>query len=518
MEQQKVVLSIGLLVSNRIETIQKCLDSLMPIRERIPCELIVVDTGCGEEVRKIVNKYADVIAEFTWCNDFSKARNESLKYASGEWFLYLDDDEWFADTEELIAFFQNGEYRAYGYASYIQRNFLDANGSQFTDTWVERMVRMGRDTHFESRIHEYLAPTHGKHKNLRSKVYHYGYVFADDEAKQKHFERNRVLLEEMIREEPQKLRWRLQLLQEYRAIDDYEHMYRLGEAGLQMTAEYDDAVSNIYLGSFYAAKILAKIGQEKYSDAEQLCREAERDPRNTGLFRVFLCHSRAKSYFFLGEYDQSESSALQYLKLKEWFASHEEELYSQQIAPFVGECMDEVKQKEIYSLLICDGLKQGNVNYLKQYLQCLKWEEKQIYVFEKMAETLMEAMCTLPQKEVFLDTLRLMHGHAPLWNYFVGEVERWKAEGHEGAERIWSMLGEADAEWKQKRKEQEQLLELTDQIKGQLRTLIVNGMKQEALAIIGNVRSMLPEDEELLRLEQELEQTAAISQKMEENE
>ncbi len=497
MSQQKAVLSIGLLVSGRIETTQKCLDSLTPIRKQIPCELIIVDTGCGREVREIAEAYADIMAEFTWCDDFAKARNESLKYASGEWFLYLDDDEWFEEPDELIAFFQSGEYREYGCANYIQRNFLDAAGSQFTDTWVGRMVRLEKDTCFKSKIHEYLAPVSGKRKNLHSKVYHYGYVYADDEAKLKHFERNRVLLEEMIRKEPKELRWRLQMLQEYRAIDDYDQMYRLGEAGLKMTAEYDDPADNIYLGSFYAAEILAEMGRENYAAAGQLCRLAEGDPRNTKLFHAFVCHSLARSCFFLGEYAQSEQSALRYLKIREWFSTRGEELYPQQIAPFVGECFDEVKQKEIYSILICDGLKRKDTGALEKYLNCLKWNEKQVYVFEKMAETLLEAMGTMEQEAVFMEVLLLMHHHAPLWNYFIGEADRWAKEGREGSENIWNLIRQAEAEWKQRT--------LAEQIKEQLRILIANGMDKEALAVIENVQRMLPEDPELSEMKAGLE-------------
>ena len=193
MSQQKAVLSIGLLVSNRIETIQKCLDSLMPIRKQIPCELIIVDTGCGREVREIAEAYADIMAEFTWCDDFSKARNESLKYASGEWFLYLDDDEWFEEPDELIAFFQSGEYKKYGYANYIQRNFADDSGTHYNDSWVTRMIRLEKNTRFKSKIHEYFDPVKGNVIALNSIVEHYGYVYKSEEDKKRHFERNRSL-------------------------------------------------------------------------------------------------------------------------------------------------------------------------------------------------------------------------------------------------------------------------------------------------------------------------------------
>ena len=120
---ERPVLTISLLSSNRKDTIRKCLDSLNTLRERVDSELIIVDTGNNEEMRKIHEEYTDLIIPFTWCNDFSKARNVGLNAAKGEWFLYLDDDEWFIDTVDIEEFFLSGEYRDYGLAYYIQRNY-----------------------------------------------------------------------------------------------------------------------------------------------------------------------------------------------------------------------------------------------------------------------------------------------------------------------------------------------------------------------------------------------------------
>ena len=125
MEQGQPLLSISLLASNRIATIRRCLDSLLPIMETLPCELIIVDTSTQPEVRELLREYTDCVIPFLWCNDFAKARNCGLAEARGEWFLYIDDDEWFEDADEIIRFFTSGEYRDYGYANYVQRNFFD---------------------------------------------------------------------------------------------------------------------------------------------------------------------------------------------------------------------------------------------------------------------------------------------------------------------------------------------------------------------------------------------------------
>ena len=203
-------LTISLLISNRIETIPRCLDSLRPIMDAIPCELILTDTSRNPEVHKLLLEYTDKVYEFEWCNDFAKARNLGLKKATGEWFMFLDDDEWFADSKALIEFFRSGEYKNYDYAKYKVRNFKDTESVYYDDCWLERLFRIEDDSHFIRKIHEHFSPMKGREKNVSALVYHSGYIYETLEDRRKHFERNKTLLLEMIKEEPDNIYWWLQ--------------------------------------------------------------------------------------------------------------------------------------------------------------------------------------------------------------------------------------------------------------------------------------------------------------------
>ena len=86
----QILLSISMLASNRKDTVRRCLNSLKPIMEQIPSELILVDTSTDPEVPPILAEYTDKIIKFQWCNDFSKARNVGLEAAKGEWFQNSD--------------------------------------------------------------------------------------------------------------------------------------------------------------------------------------------------------------------------------------------------------------------------------------------------------------------------------------------------------------------------------------------------------------------------------------------
>lgn len=412
------LLTIGLLVSNRRDTIQKCLDSLTVIREAFPCELVVTDTGCDEDLHQLLQKYADKLHCFTWCNDFAKARNANLALAEGQWYLYLDDDEWFVDVDEIIAFFQSGEYQNYGYASYIQRNFVDMQGVQYSDSWVSRMIRREKDTHFESKIHEYFAPLSGNCKGLHSIVHHYGYVFESEEAKRTHFERNRVLLEEMIAEEPEELRWRIQLAQEYRPMEEYDKLYALGEESLKLAESRTALNERIALGSFYAAKILALKEHQDYIKAEQVCIEAENDQRNTELCRAFLALEKADIYYRLHKYQKAEESILVYLKWEVFFRENEPLFFLQEGTAFIGESFDDVMKKRGYSILIAAGLNLRKTDYLKKYFSCLEWERPFVYIYDGIMGALLAAFIDREAEPVFQQVLESIFYHSILREQF----------------------------------------------------------------------------------------------------
>jgi tetratricopeptide (TPR) repeat protein len=58
-------------------------------------ELIVVDTGSTDRTVEIARDLGATVSHFPWCDDFSAARNETLRRATGRWIAVLDADERF---------------------------------------------------------------------------------------------------------------------------------------------------------------------------------------------------------------------------------------------------------------------------------------------------------------------------------------------------------------------------------------------------------------------------------------
>ena len=227
--QSPVKLTISLLVSNRIATIRRCLDSVRPLLAQIPSELIVVDT-VGEERSDgslaVAREYTDHIVHFDWCDDFAAARNAGQAQARGEWFLYLDDDEWFEDVSPIVAFLRQDDGRTHS-CFFPIRNYLDREGHTHQDAIVGRLVRRTANTRFQRKIHEYLDDMRGPNTRLDCLLHHDGYAFASQAERLAHSRRNILPLQEYLRENPDDLRTACQLAREYLAIEEYERAEEL---------------------------------------------------------------------------------------------------------------------------------------------------------------------------------------------------------------------------------------------------------------------------------------------------
>ncbi len=208
----RIQLSISLLISDKIHAIRKCLDSLVPILMQIPSELIIIHTTEDEEIRNLALRYTDQVIQFQWCDDFSKARNVGLEAAQGEWFMYIDDDEWLEDSGEIVTFFTSGEYRAYNSATYVVRNYTQWAGTDYIDAHVGRMICRTPEVRFSNAVHEYIGPFREPTKVFSVYVHHYGYVRNIIETKTN---RNLILMQKELREHVPTVHNYLQICQEY---------------------------------------------------------------------------------------------------------------------------------------------------------------------------------------------------------------------------------------------------------------------------------------------------------------
>ncbi len=175
-----MVLSIGLIVKNEEQYLEKCLTALKPILESIDSELIIADTGSTDNTVEIAKKFTDNVYHFEWINDFAAARNSTLERARGEWYMFIDADEILQDCADIIRFFKSGEYKKYGSATYIIRSYSDTQDSEkYADNRNHRLTVRNSKVRFINPVHEALSIILTPCKNLELIADHYGYAYYD---------------------------------------------------------------------------------------------------------------------------------------------------------------------------------------------------------------------------------------------------------------------------------------------------------------------------------------------------
>jgi hypothetical protein len=414
--------------------------------EQLPCELIIVDTSGDAKVHELLLEYTDQVVLFDWCNDFAKARNAGLERAKGEWFLYLDDDEWVADATELIRFFQSGNYKKYGCANYIVRNFHDPDYMHYSDGWASRMIRIGKHTRFRSKIHEYLYPQEGEGINLHMIVNHSGYIYQTKADKERHFNRNYPLLLAMMEEEPERLRWRVQIVQELYTVDKWEEMRRFCEESLVLTKDRTDEWDSRDIGTFYAGQMEGCFKCREYAAALDVSAAALGDRRTSPLCHAYLAQLMARCHYALENYEQTDRCLDQYFALKEELEKDQRSLEKEQGALLVDGAFDEMSLKRAYSLRIANALRQNDTKPLRQLFDKLEWDQKVIYVSDEIFPALMEGMATLPQEPVFIKTMQQMWNNHELQKRMFPAIEAWKARDEGGYERLLRIAAQVDGD------------------------------------------------------------------------
>lgn len=82
-------ISVAMIVKDEAENLSECLTGMAGIAD----EICIVDTGSQDNTVEIARRFDAKVSFFIWCDDFSAARNESLRACTKDWIFVLDADE-----------------------------------------------------------------------------------------------------------------------------------------------------------------------------------------------------------------------------------------------------------------------------------------------------------------------------------------------------------------------------------------------------------------------------------------
>lgn len=110
-----------MIVKNEAGQLAECLKSAAPLAD----EICIVDTGSEDNTIEVARRYHAKTSFFIWCDDFSAARNESLRACTCDWVFILDADERLApqDLDRIRALARGSANCAYRFTT---RNYTNS--------------------------------------------------------------------------------------------------------------------------------------------------------------------------------------------------------------------------------------------------------------------------------------------------------------------------------------------------------------------------------------------------------
>ena len=212
---EKLSISLCMITKNEEAFLEQCLNSVKGIID----EIIIVDTGSTDKTKEIAKKFCEMrvssrtrsqltakIFDFKWVDDFSAARNESIKHATKDWILVLDADE-VLDEESLNTIKELTNDKDDDAFLVLQKNYTNEtsiagfvneehkNKGRIYAGWygsfIVRLFRNKKEYKFEGTVHELVEPSIESKKGTIAAtnivLHHYGNSEPDIAKKKREF-------------------------------------------------------------------------------------------------------------------------------------------------------------------------------------------------------------------------------------------------------------------------------------------------------------------------------------------
>jgi len=271
MKRDKPSLSVCMIVRNEDENLENCLESVKEVAD----EIIIVDTGSTDGTIDIARRYTDKVFSHPWEENFSKARNQSLAYATGDWIMIIDADEELVkeDLPNLINALEDKGIDTI--MVQVISKYKQEKGEGILNS--VRIFRNNGVIHYEGRVHNRAVGM------MNTRIYpiriiHYGYDLTRVRAEEK-FDRTVSLLKMDLADDPENPVTYHYLSRAYLGREMYWQALEASLTAIRL-AEVKHDESLLYLWSHYTAA-LSCYQLKDLRRAEEISRKAlEKNPRH----------------------------------------------------------------------------------------------------------------------------------------------------------------------------------------------------------------------------------------------
>jgi len=244
-KMNEITISACLMVKNEEEMLPDCLESI----NKIVDEIIVVDTGSTDNTVAIAESYGAKVHHHPWENDFSKHRNQSISYATGDWFLTIDADERL-ESDKISGQALKSKLKDLSedvHAVLVTLKDYTREGELKLVWKVSKLFRNNVGVHYEGEVHN-QAVTTGKAADSPLVIRHYGYDLSPEKMEKK-FERTHTLLQNRIQDHPEDYEAYFYLANIYGGYKKFDKCIETGKKMLEIMPS--EVKSEIFLKIYY---------------------------------------------------------------------------------------------------------------------------------------------------------------------------------------------------------------------------------------------------------------------------
>ncbi len=314
-------ISLCMITKNEEDFLAQCLESV----KNLVYEIIVVDTGSIDRTKEVAKTFGAKVFDFKWINDFSSARNESLKHATGDFVLILDGDEVISkeDFNIIKTLCEKHKNELIGF-SLIQRNYTNDGSREgfvfgkednsiegkdylgWSESKIVRLFSNNKKITFRGEIHELvehsIKDNNGQIIHTNIPIHHYKEK-KDNKSQEQKIKMYKEICENKIKNNPKNAIAYHELAAVYRVMKNYEKAATNYKEAIKLQNKFPEAKYG--LGIVYNEL-------QKYEKAIDYFNQAINDFSNYSDSYF----NRGVSYAKLGQLDKAADSIFIGLKIK----------------------------------------------------------------------------------------------------------------------------------------------------------------------------------------------------------
>ncbi len=274
-ESVEPTVSACMIVKNEEKRLPRALESIRDVCD----ELIVVDTGSTDRTVEIAKSYGAHVYHHEWESDFSKARNQSLSYATKDWILVIDADEELEreDIPMLREILRRTECNLVSVSVY-NLSSDDMHATSFLPSI--RLFRKSLGAHYDGIVHNQLRFDEKRNIVLRAgvRIKHFGYGLSAEEMEKK-IARSRALLLKQLENDPNNAFANFNLAQLYRgqspnpSPEVCDDIIRYASRAIERTDVNKRGERHIHLMALHQM-VTAFFFKRELDEAERYCHRA----------------------------------------------------------------------------------------------------------------------------------------------------------------------------------------------------------------------------------------------------